>query len=120
MFKSPLARGVGRSVDIPKRYERKNPIHLVRIGNTAGEEAQLTEAALSDPKHVPMDEYVIQKMDLERFLTDLSMKEAAYLFMKLVWGVSDAEAAERLDISRPWLAQMKKSIRAKVEAFFAA
>ena len=115
-----LARGVGRSVDTPKRYERKTPIHLVRIGSTAGEEGQLTEAALSDPKHVPMDEYVIQKVDLERFLATLTMREAAYLFMKMVWGISDPEAAERMDISITWLKQMKKTIRGKIEEFFAA
>ena len=115
-----LARGVGRSVDIPKRYMRKTPTYLVRLDGPHGEAGQISEAVLSDPKQVPMDEYVIQKVDLERFLATLTMREAAYLFMKMVWGISDPEVAERMDISITWLKQMKRAIRGKIEDFFAA
>ena len=115
-----VARGIGKSLDIPKWHQRKTPIHLVRIGNQFDEQAQITEAVLPDRKRIPMDEYVIQKIDLERFLADLSTREASYLFLKMVRGISDAEAAERMDISRVWLQQMKKAIRAKVEDYLAA
>ena len=115
-----LARGVGKSLDIPKWHERKTPIYLVRLDGPQGEAGQLSEAVLSDPNRAPMDQWVIQKVDLERFLATLTMREAAYLFMKMVWGIADPEVAERMDISITWLKQMKRAIRGKIEDFFAA
>ena len=114
-----LARGVGKSIDIPKWYERKTPIYLVRLDDNGEEAGQISEAVLSDPNRGPMDEAVIDKVDFERFLATLTMREAGYLLMKLVWEVSDHEAADRMDISREWLRQMKAVIRRKVEAFYA-
>ena len=63
------SRGVGRSVDIPKRYERKVQITLVHydaIPDNA--DADLSQAMLTDKNGLPLDEVVIQKMDFERFI----------------------------------------------------
>ena len=114
-----LARGVGKSLDIPKWHERKTPIYLVRLDGPQGEAGQLSEAVLSDPNRAPMDQWVIDKVDFERFLATLTMREAGYLFLKMVWGLSDPEASIRMDISITWLKQMKAGIRRKIDAFYA-
>lgn len=113
-----VARGVGKSLDIPKWYRRKTVITLIPLDAIPSEESQLTEAALPDRKRVPLDELVMDKVDFERFLATLTIREAGYLLMKLVWGIADNEVAERMDISITWLRQMKTGIRNKIEAFY--
>ena len=68
-----LARGVGKRLDIPKWHERKTPIYLVRLDGPQGEAGQLSEAVLSDPNRAPIDQWVIDKVDFERFLATLNM-----------------------------------------------
>jgi len=87
-----VARGIGKSVDIPKWHHRKTVITLTPLGTIPDEEGQLTEAVLSDPKRVPLDEYVIQKVDFERFLADLTLREAGFLFLKIIWGSAIAKS----------------------------
>jgi len=107
-----VARGVGKSVDIPKWYKRKTPIHLVPY------DAELSLAVSANRKHVSLDEYVISKVDFERFIATLYSTEAEYVRCKIVDEMPDSEASERLDISLVKLRDMKKALRLKVEAFF--
>ena len=65
-----------------------------------------------------MDEWVIQKMDFNRFLDLLSTSEFGYVHLKMVEGMPDVEIAKRMDTSITWLQQMKKAIRRKVEDYF--
>ena len=57
-------KGVGKSVDIPKTYPRKKPVSVVNFEAQADNgNALLGQAVLADRKRVPLDEWVIQKMD---------------------------------------------------------
>jgi DNA-directed RNA polymerase specialized sigma24 family protein len=107
-----VARGVGKSVDIPKWYKRKTPIHIVNY------DAELSQAVLADRRRISLDEYVISKIDFERFIATLYSTEAEYVRCKLVDEVPDSEASDRLNISLVKLREMKKALRLKVEAFF--
>ncbi len=112
--------GVGKSVDIPKKaYKRKWPISIVhydaRPDNT---NVELAQAVLADRRRVLMDDWVIQKVDFWRFLDSLSTSEFGYIHLKMVEGMPDSEAADRMDISLVWLRAMKKAIRNKVEDFY--
>lgn len=106
-------RGVGRSVDVPKAYPRKWPVSIVHY------DADLSDAVLADRRRLPLDEYVIQKMDFERFINSLTSSEAGYIRMKMVEGLSDADASKRMDVTETKLRQMKKALRGKIEDFFA-
>ncbi|MBI9084689.1 MAG: sigma-70 family RNA polymerase sigma factor [Desulfobacterales bacterium] len=105
-------RGVGRSVDIPKAYPRKMPVSIVHY------DADLSDSVLADRRRVPIDEYVIQKMDFEQFINTLTSSEAGYIRMKMVEGLADHEASKRMDVTPTRLCQMKKALRGKIEAFF--
>jgi len=107
-----VARGVGKSVDIPKWYKRKTLITIVHY------DAELTQAILADRRRLPLEEYVISKMDFERFIATLYSTEAEYVRCKIVEEVPDSEVSDRLDISLVRLREMKKALRLKVEAFF--
>jgi len=68
-----VARGVGKSLDIPKWHERKTPISIIHYdARLDGSDTELSQAILTDRKRVPLDEYVIQKVDFERFINGLS------------------------------------------------
>ena len=97
---STSARGVGRSVDIPKRYERKVQITLVHydaIPDNA--DADLSQAMLTDKNGLPLDEVVIRKMDFERFINTLTTTEERYIRFKMVDELPDRMAAAALSMS---------------------
>ncbi|MDP2646568.1 MAG: hypothetical protein Q8P24_16635 [Desulfobacterales bacterium] len=80
-----VASGVGKSVDIPKWHYRKVPITIVHYDATPDTaDAELSQAILVDRKRVPLDEYVIQKVDIERFMAALYSIEAEYVRCKVV------------------------------------
>ena len=83
-----LARGVGKSLDIPKWHERKTPASTWFVSmhhRKAMRRASSPRRSWPTGQGLPMDEYVIDKVDFERFLATLTMREAGYLFLKLVW-----------------------------------
>jgi DNA-directed RNA polymerase specialized sigma24 family protein len=116
-----VARGVGRSVDIPKRYERKLPITLVHydaIPDNA--DADLSQAMLTDKSGLPLDEVVIRKMDFERFIATLTTTEERYVQYKMVDELPDRTAAAALSMSVEKLHAMKTTLRGKIEDHFTA
>jgi DNA-directed RNA polymerase specialized sigma24 family protein len=116
-----IARGVGRSVDIPKRYERKVQISLVHydaIPDNA--DADLSQAMLTDRNSLPLDEVVIRKMDFERFINSLTTTEERYVRYKMVDELPDRTAAAALSMSVEKLHAMKTTLRGKIEEHFTA
>jgi DNA-directed RNA polymerase specialized sigma24 family protein len=116
-----VSRGVGRSVDIPKRYERKVKItlfHYDAIPDNA--DADLAQAMLTDKNVLPLDEMVIRKMDFERFINTLTTTEERYVRFKMVDELPDRTAAAALSMSMEKLHAMKTLLRGKIEDHFAA
>ena len=116
-----VARGVGRSVDIPKQYPRKFPIALVHydaIPDSA--DADLSQAMLTDKNGLPLDEVVIRKMDFERFINTLTTTEERYVRYKMVDELPDRTAAAALSMSVEKLHAMKATLRRKIEGHFTA
>jgi DNA-directed RNA polymerase specialized sigma24 family protein len=116
-----VARGVGRSVDIPKRYERKFPITMVHydaIPDNA--DADLAQAMLTDRNGLPLDEVIIRKMDFERFINTLTTTEERYVQYKMVDELPDRTAAAALSMSVEKLHAMKATLRGKIEDHFTA
>lgn len=107
-----VARGVGKSVDTPKWYKRKKPISIVHY------DAELSQAVLANRKHLPLDEYVINKLDFERFINTLYSTEAEYVRCKIVEELPDSAVSTRLGISVEKIRFLKKILRGKIEAFF--
>ena len=115
------SRGVGRSVDIPKRYERKLPITLVHYDAIPeNADADLSQAMLTDKNGLPLDEVVIRKMDFERFINTLTTSEERYIRCKMVDELPDRTAAAVLSMSVEKLHAMKTTLRGKIEDHFAA
>jgi RNA polymerase sigma factor (sigma-70 family) len=113
------ARGVGKSIDIPKTYPRKVPVTIIHYDEKPDDcDADLSQAILADRRRVPLDEWVIQKMDFRRFLDTLSMTEYGYIHLKMVEGLHDREASKRMDVSVERVQEIKNAIRGKVEDFF--
>jgi len=116
-----VARGVGRSVDIPKQYPRKLPITLVHydvIPDNA--DADLSQAMLTDKNSLPLDEVVIRKMDFERFINTLTSTEERYIRFKMVDEMPDRTAAAALSMSVEKLHALKTTLRGKIEGHFTA
>jgi DNA-directed RNA polymerase specialized sigma24 family protein len=114
-----VSRGVGRSVDIPKRYERKVQITLVHydaIPDNA--DADLSQAMLTDKNGLPLDEVVIRKMDFERFINTLTTTEERYIQFKIVDEMPDRTAAAALSMSVERLHSIKAALRGKIEDHF--
>ena len=116
-----VARGVGRSVDIPKQYHRKLPITLVHYDAIPDNAyADLSQAMLADKNGLPLDEVVIRKMDFERFINTLTTVEADYIRYKMVDELPDRTAAAALSMSMEKLHAMKTLLRGKIEDHFTA
>jgi DNA-directed RNA polymerase specialized sigma24 family protein len=114
-----VSRGVGRSVDIPKRYERKFPITLVSFDAIPDNaEADLSQAMLTDKNRLPLEEVVIRKMDFERFIATLTTSEERYIRYKMIDEMPDRTAAAALSMSVEKLHAMKTTIRGKIENHF--
>jgi DNA-directed RNA polymerase specialized sigma24 family protein len=114
-----VARGVGKSVDIPKQYSRKHPIEIVHydaIPDNA--DADLAQAILTDRNSLPLDEMVIRKMDFERFIKTLSTTEERYVRYKMVDEMPDTMAAPALSMSIEKLHAMKTTLRGKINEHF--
>jgi DNA-directed RNA polymerase specialized sigma24 family protein len=114
-----VSRGVGRSVDIPKRYERKVKITLVHydaIPDNA--DADLAQAMLTNKNGLPLDEMVIRKMYFERFINTLTTTEEQYIKFKMVDELPDRTAAAALSMSVEKLHTMKATLRMKIEDHF--
>jgi len=114
------ARGVGKSIDIPKAYPRKVPITIIHYDEKPDDcDADLSQAILADRRRVPLDEWVLQKMDFRRFLDTLTTMEYGYVHLKMVEGLIDKEASRRMDVSVDRVQEIKQAIRGKVEDFYA-
>ena len=114
-----VSRGVGRSVDIPKRYDRKFPITLVHydaIPDNA--DADLSQAMLTDKSGLPLDEVVIRKLDFERFIATLTTTEEKYIRYKMVDELPDRTAAAALSMSVEKLHALKTTLRGKIVDHF--
>jgi DNA-directed RNA polymerase specialized sigma24 family protein len=116
-----VARGVGRSVDIPKQYPRKHRIAIIHYDAIPDDaDADLAQALLSDRNSLPLDEMVIRKMDFERFINSLTTTEERYVRYKMVNELPDAKAAAVLSMSLEKLHAMKAALRGKIEDHFTA
>jgi DNA-directed RNA polymerase specialized sigma24 family protein len=116
-----VARGVGKSVDIPKHYPRKHPITIVHYDAIPeNADADLSQAMLTDKNSLPLDEVVIRKMDFERFVNTLTTTEERYVRFKMVDEMPDAKAAAALSMSLERLHALKTTLRAKIEDHFTA
>ncbi len=113
-----VARGVGKSVDIPKWHKRKVPITIVHYDTARNADAVFSLAILADRKRLPLDDYVINKIDFEHFIATLYSTEAEYVRCKVVEELPDCEISDRLDITVEQIRYMKKRLRGKIEAFF--
>jgi DNA-directed RNA polymerase specialized sigma24 family protein len=114
-----VARGVGRSVDIPKQYPRKFPISLVHYDAIPDDaDADLSQALLTDKNSLPLDEVVIRKMDFERFVATLTTTEERYVRYKMVDELPDRVVADALSMSVEKLHAMKATLRGKIEDHF--
>lgn len=112
--------GVGKSVDIPKRYNRQFPITIVHYDAIPdNSDAELSQAILTDRNRLPLDEMVIQKLDFEHFINNLSGPEAKYIHMKVVDELLDKEIAIKLGKTKSQVKYLKRKLRAKIEAHFA-
>ena len=114
-----VARGVGKSVDIPKWHKRKVPISIVHYDTAKNADAVFSLAILADRKRLPLDDYVINKIDFEHFIATLYSTEAEYIRCKVVEELPDCEISKRLDISVEKIRFMRKSLRWKIVDFFA-
>jgi DNA-directed RNA polymerase specialized sigma24 family protein len=114
-----VARGVGKSVDIPKQYPRKHPISIVHYDAIPeNADADLSQAMLTDQNGLPLDEMVIRKMDLERFVATLTTAEEQYVRFKMVDELPDRQAADALSMSLERLHALKATLRGKIEGHF--
>ena len=114
-----VSRGVGRSVDIPKRYYRKFPITLVHddaIPDNA--DADLRQAMLTDKSGLALDQVVIRKLDFERFIATLTTTEEQYVRYKMVDELPDRMAAAALSMSVEKLHALKTTLRGKIVDHF--
>jgi DNA-directed RNA polymerase specialized sigma24 family protein len=114
-----VARGVGKSLDIPKQYPRKFPITIVHYDAIPDDaDADLAQAILTDPNCLALDEMVIRKLDLERFINTLTTTEERYVRFKMVDELPDRTAAAALSMSLEKLHAMKTLLRGKIEDHF--
>jgi DNA-directed RNA polymerase specialized sigma24 family protein len=114
-----VARGVGKSVDIPKQYPRKVPITLVHFDAIPDNaDADLAQAILADRNSLPLDEMVIRKMDYERFINTLTTTEERYIQYKVVDELPDRVVADALSMSVEKLQAMKSTLRGKIKDHF--
>ena len=114
-----VSRGVGRSVDIPKRYERKFPITLVHYDAIPDDaDADLSQAMLTDRNALALDEVVIRKLDFERFIATLTTTEEKYIRYKMVDELPDRTAAAALSMSVEKLHALKTTLRGKIVDHF--
>lgn len=114
-----VARGVGKSVDIPKQYPRKFPITIIHYDAIPGDsDADLAQAILTDRNSLPLDEMVIRKVDLERFVNTLTTTEERYVRFKMIDELPDRMAAAALSMSVEKLHAMKTTLRGKIEDHF--
>jgi DNA-directed RNA polymerase specialized sigma24 family protein len=114
-----VARGVGKSVDIPKQYPRKHPIEIVHYDAIPeNADADLSQAILTDRNSLPLDEMVIQKVDFDRFINTLTTTEERYVRFKMVDELPDRTAAAALSMSVEKLHAMKATLRRKIEGHF--
>jgi DNA-directed RNA polymerase specialized sigma24 family protein len=116
-----VARGVGKSVDIPKQYPRKHPITIVHYDAIPDDaNADLAQAMLTDKNGLPLDEVVIRKMDFERFIATLTTTEERYVQYKMIDEMPDRSAAAALSMSVEKLYAIKAALRSKIEDHFTA
>jgi len=106
-----ITRGRGSSVDNFGSW-RTTQIPVVHY------DADVSQAVLADRRRVPLDQWVIQKIDWERFFANLTSTEAEYIRHKVVDGDSDEAIAKMMDVSIDRIYQTRKGLRAKVEDFF--
>lgn len=108
-----VARGVGKSVDIPKWHKRKTPITIVH------HDAELSQSALADRKRLLLDEYVINKVDFDNFINKLSRAEVKMVRLKMVDELVDRKIAAKLGKDLWQVKCLKKKLRTKIKDHFA-
>jgi DNA-directed RNA polymerase specialized sigma24 family protein len=114
-----VTRGVGVSVDVPRRYKRKFPVSVLHYDNLPDDaDGRLAQAILADRSGLPVDEAVIWKVDFERFLNTLAPAEAEYIRYKVVDDATDKAAAANLSMSIEKLYAMRAALREKIRAHF--
>jgi DNA-directed RNA polymerase specialized sigma24 family protein len=116
-----VARGVGKSVDIPKQYPRNHPIAIIHYDAIPhNSDADLSQAILTDRNSLSLDEMVIRKMDFERFVATLTTTEERYVRFKMVDELPDRMAAAAMSMSVEKLHAIKSALRTKIEDHFTA
>jgi DNA-directed RNA polymerase specialized sigma24 family protein len=116
-----VARGVGKSVDIPKQYPRKHPIEIVHYDAIPeNADADLSQAILADRNSLPLDEMVIRKMGFDRFIATLTTTEEQYVRFKIIEEMPDRNAAAALSMSIEKLHAIKTALRIKIQNHFTA
>jgi RNA polymerase sigma factor (sigma-70 family) len=112
--------GVGKSVDIPKRYNRQFPITITYYDAIPdNSDAELSQAIITDRNRLPLDEMVIRKLDFEHFINNLSGPEAKYIHLKVVDELLDREIAIKLGKSKDQVKYLKRKLRSKIKDHFA-
>ena len=112
--------GVGKSVDIPKRYNRQFPITITYYDAIPeNSDAELSQAILTDRNRLPLDEMVIRKLDFEHFINNLSGPEAKFIHMKVVDELLDRKIAIKLGKSKDQVKYLKRKLRSKIKDHFA-
>jgi len=108
-----VARGVGKSLDIPKWHKRKTPITIVH------HDAVLSQPVLADRKRLPLDDYVINKVDFDNFINKLFKAEAKLVSLKMVDELADGKIADKLGRDLWHVKCLKKKLRDKITDHFA-
>ncbi len=107
----------GKSVDTGF-YKRKN-LKIIHYDQLPLADGIIAEAVSSNGKD-PVDEQAIFRVDLERFFDRLTPNETLYVRYKTMDGMPDVSIRKKLQITFPQLYEMKRNIRAQIEAAFAA
>ena len=105
----------GRSVD-NGFYKRKN-LKVIRYNQLPTDDG-IFAAAVSNGDKDPLDEQVIFKIDLQRFLGKLSRNERSFIRYKMIDGLTDVGIKRRLGITYETIRAMKSNIRKQIQTSF--
>jgi len=104
----------GRSVD-NGFYKRKN-LKVIRYNQLPTDDGIF--AAVSNGDKDPLDEQVIFRIDLQRFLGKLSRNEQSFIRYKIIDGLTDVGIKKRLGITYETIRAMKVNIRKQIQTSF--
>ena len=106
----------GKSVD-NGFYKRKN-LKIIHYDHLPLEDGIFAEAVSSNGQE-PVDEQAIFRIDLGRFLENLSHNERLFIQSKAMDGLSDPNIKRKLGITFETLKAMKVNIRKQIQLSFA-